>query len=138
MSVKQVIVIRKDLNMRKGKMAAQAAHASIKVLLDQEVESGVTFPADEDGQSEDWIKLEITDDMAKWLLKGFKKVVVSCANESELALLYTQAKMAKIPCAMIIDSGRTEFHGQPTQTCIAIGPAKDEEIDKITGNLKLL
>ena len=43
-----------------------------------------------------------------------------------------------LPCALIQDSGLTEFKGIPTYTCCAIGPAKEELIDEITGDLPLL
>ena len=128
--IKQVIVIRKDLNMRKGKMCAQAAHASMKVILDRI------------DLSESWngnkVKVDFTEDMYEWLEGTFTKIVTGCESEEELETLYRKAKIQKIPCAMIVDNGYTEFHEEHTKTAIAIGPAKSELIDKITGHLKLL
>ena len=68
----------------------------------------------------------------------FTKICVSCDSEQELEELYKKAKDAKLPCSLIVDAGLTEFNGTPTKTCIAIGPANSEEINKITGHLKLL
>ncbi|MAG26523.1 aminoacyl-tRNA hydrolase [Candidatus Pacearchaeota archaeon] len=127
--VKQVIVMRKDVQMRKGKMIAQGAHASMKVLLDTRERSGA---------DSDECLLELTPEMCEWLAGSFAKICVYVNSEEELLMLYKQAQDANIPSALITDSGRTEFHGVPTNTCIAIGPALSIEIDKITGHLKLL
>lgn len=137
MSTKQVIVMRTDLNMRKGKLASQTGHAASEILFNEEFESG-TFYDIKSEQTEDWVKIRVTDDMAQWMLTGKKKIVVGCTDEKELLSLYEQAQKAGLLCVLITDAGHTEFHGEPTNTCIAIGPAKEEEIDKITGNLKLL
>jgi len=68
----------------------------------------------------------------------FKKVCVSCNSEKELLELYDTAKKLGMPCSLITDAGLTEFGGVPTRTCIAIGSYYSEEIDKVTGDLKLL
>jgi PTH2 family peptidyl-tRNA hydrolase len=73
-----------------------------------------------------------------WLNGLFTKVVVSCDSEQELLELYEQANSNGLPSSLIVDAGLTEFNGVPTKTCIAIGPAKSEYIDKITEHLKLL
>jgi len=70
--------------------------------------------------------------------RRFTKVCLQAGSEAELVALYDQAAAAGLPCALIEDSGVTEFHGIPTKTCIAIGPADAVEINKTTGNLKLL
>jgi PTH2 family peptidyl-tRNA hydrolase len=59
-------------------------------------------------------------------------------SHAELLEIFTKAKLAGIPCILITDNGTTEFHGVPTDTCIAVGPWDATEIDKITGGLKLL
>lgn len=132
---KQVIVIRKDLNMRKGKIAAQAAHASMKVILDQmDGDDDPMFPLV-------WYHLGVERDKAlhQWLFTGrFKKICVSVDSEQELMDIYNQARQAKILCTLVVDSGLTEFNGVPTKTCIAVGPDYPERIDPITGHLKLL
>jgi len=133
--IKQVIVVRKDLKMRKGKIAAQSAHASMKVFFDNitvmDIDAGV--------ENQYYCVIQnITEDMRDWMEGLFTKVVVSCNSEEELNELYREAEKRNLPCSYIVDSGLTEFHGVKTPTCIAIGPAKSEEINKITGNLKLL
>jgi PTH2 family peptidyl-tRNA hydrolase len=134
MSIKQVIIIRKDLNMRKGKMAAQAAHASMKVILDRMIKEDAM-----DGWVKLWsLSMNFDSDFYEWLSGSFKKIVVGINSEKELMDLYIEAQIAGLPCALIQDSGLTEFHGDPTYTAMAIGPAKSEEIDKITGTLELL
>ena len=127
--MKQIIVVRKDLNMRKGKIAAQVAHASMKVLLDRQI----TLV----NKSE--LVLELTPEMYSWLFEeAFTKICVSVNSEQELLDLQTKANELNVPNALIVDSGRTEFNGVPTVTCLAIGPHKEEVIDSITGGLPLL
>ena len=127
-NVKQVIVIRKDLNMRKGKLAAQTAHASMKFLLD-----GNQYTAKDKA-----IKAFLTSVEAEWVFGSFAKIVVSCDSEQELLNLIQKAKDSGVLVKEIIDVGNTEFHGIPTLTCAAFGPAKCDTLNKITGNLKLL
>lgn len=126
--VKQVIVVRKDLNMRKGKLAAQVAHASMKFLIDNNVAEGPTT-----------LLVELSADEAAWLLSGsFTKVVVGCDSEGELRDLVLKAELLGTSVCSIIDSGKTEFKGEPTLTCAAFGPARADEVDAITGHLRLL
>jgi len=134
MEPKQVIVVRKDLNMRKGKLAAQVAHASMAVILNMMSKKRMLH-----GKMERWsLLMSDQDDIFKWLNESFKKIVVSVDSEAELMDLYVETQIAGLPCALIQDSGLTEFHGNPTYTAVAIGPATSEEIDRITGNLELL
>ena len=119
MEFKHVIVMRKDLNMRKGKMIAQGAHASLKVVLDY--------------NNHEYVKL--------WCSGLFKKICVSIDSEKDLLDLYHKVKAFSgdnIPRALILDSGLTEFGGVATYTCCAIGPAPSDIIDIFTGELKLL
>jgi len=113
--MKQIIVVRKDLKMRRGKEIAQACHASNKVLL------------------------ENIDDprMKKWLSMAFAKVCVRVDSLEELLELHTEALSQNVMAALITDAGKTEFNGVPTVTCMALGPEESDVIDKITGNLKL-
>ncbi len=122
---KQVIVIRKELNMRKGKCVAQGSHASVgAVLLVQQ------NPFDYSKDTREAID--------EWMHGQFTKVCVSVDTEAELLDIYQQALDANLPVKLITDSGRTEFHGIPTRTCLAIGPSYSDDLDKITGGLKLL
>jgi len=128
---KQVIVMRTDLKMRKGKMIAQGAHASMKVLLGRlvasDAEGGVAY------------SLELSHPaMAQWIFGSFVKICVRADSEEAVLSAYEAALDAGIPCALIEDEGRTEFNGVKTITCCAIGPADSSKIDAITGHLKLL
>lgn len=135
---KQVIVMRKDLNMRKGKMVAQGAHASMKVILDR-MRFYIIDGNDTNPYGYDIFGMEdMSPSMESWIKGLFTKVCVSVDSEQELIDIYTKAKEAGIPCAMIEDSGLTEFNGVVTKTCIAVGPDYPEKIDSITGHLKLL
>lgn len=142
---KQVIVIRTDLRtsnghkVRTGKLIAQGAHASMKAILDSMVDDLVYDSPMQNG----WVPVKHL-----WLNKGtaiedwingtFTKICVSVDSEAELFDIVNRAQSAGLPCALITDSGLTEFNGVPTRTCCAIGPAWSDEIDKITGHLKLL
>jgi len=114
--LKQVIVARSDLGMGKGKLAAQVAHASLA--------------AAEDAMSrhERWFD--------EWKGQGQKKIVVKVQSESELRDLLKKARAEKLPAALIEDAGLTQLE-PGTATCLGIGPAPDEALDRITGNLKL-
>lgn len=110
-----MIVMRKDLNMRKGKMIAQGAHASLTAYL---------------------IVDKATQD--EWWSTGQTKICVGVNSEQELTDIWKAAATAGIDAYIVRDAGRTEFNGVPTLTCCAIGPADADEIDKITGALSLL
>lgn len=124
---KQVIILRKDLNMRKGKMIAQGAHASMAVILEMGTKISDRFNID-----------PLPTATKEWLNGSFTKVCLSCDSEQELLALHAQATAAGIPCSLIRDTGKTEFGGVPTFTAVAIGPDYPENIDPITGHLKLL
>ena len=120
---KQVIVVRNDLNMRKGKMIAQGAHASIMFLVHR--------LCDPDAGAKDHI-------IQAWLNDGMTKICVRVDSEAELLEVAQKATDAMVTVHVITDAGRTEFGGVPTKTCLAIGPDEDEKVDAITGGLKLL
>jgi PTH2 family peptidyl-tRNA hydrolase len=125
---KQVIVMRKDLGMRKGKMIAQGAHASLKVLLD----AGAPDPG---GAA---FTIPLGPALSAWLGGRFTKVCVSVDSEAALDAIVARAQAVGVPCALIVDAGHTEFHGVPTKTCCAVGPAWADAVDEITGDLPLL
>jgi peptidyl-tRNA hydrolase, PTH2 family len=122
METKQVIVIRKDLKMRRGKEIAQACHASIAFLTRQLQLSN---------------KCKLSAAAKEWIESGFTKICLCVNNEQELLDIYNQAKNAMLETHLIIDSGKTEFNGVPTKTCISIGPDEASRIDAITKNLTL-
>jgi PTH2 family peptidyl-tRNA hydrolase len=127
-NIKQVIVIRRDLKMRRGKESAQIAHASMKFLLD-----AVVIAIDKKICVQDYL----TEEALIWLNDIFTKVVVSVNSLEELQDIEAKAINAGLMVKTIIDVGKTEFHGESTMTCIAIGPNYADEIDKVTGHLKL-
>lgn len=126
MEHKQVIVIRKDLNMRKGKMVAQGAHASMAAILNL---------CKIDGDS---LVLKMDARTQPWLTGRFKKVVVSVNSEQELLDIYNAAREAGLICSLIKDAGLTEFNGVATLTAVAVGPDREDLINAITGKLSLL
>lgn len=109
--------MRVDLGMSRGKIAAQAGHASVS--------------AAEEARKHclEWWKA--------WLKEGQCKIAVKVDGEQELLELERQAKELGLPCALIYDRGLTELPPN-TLTCLAIGPAPSENVDKITGKLALL
>lgn len=134
-NVKQVIIIRKDLKMRKGKMIAQGAHASMKVFLDQEVR----FPSNSQvSDGDEYFITKINSEIREWIEGSFTKICVGVDSKQELLDVFDEAVLAGIPCSLIEDNGLTEFKGIKTYTAVAIGPALSDDIDKITGGLRLL
>lgn len=131
MEPKQVIIIRKDCNMRKGKMIAQGAHASMKIFFDRMLKNKEINDVHK-------YSLYLTEEMNKWKEGSFKKICLYVNSEDELMDIYAKASKANLPVALIIDSGLTEFKGNPTRTCLAIGPDDSDLIDSITGHLQLL
>lgn len=133
MNTKQVIVLRKDLNMSKGKMIAQGAHASMKVFFDLMHMKGFW----KDGRGD--FEFTTTDKaMTEWINGAFTKVCVYVNSEQELGDIFNRASAAGLPTALITDAGKTEFGGVPTKTAVAVGPAESSRVDAITGALGLL
>lgn len=134
-NVKQVIVLRKDLHMRKGKMVAQGAHASVDAFLS-------LFSRNRDGNHTTTYTLQVKDEtmLSYWLDGSFTKICLYVESEDELTELYERIRRENpdIPVALIEDMGLTEFHGQITRTAVGIGPYWADEIDKFTRDLKLL
>lgn len=125
--VKQVIVIRRDLKMRRGKEIAQGSHASMAWLSDR-VRSVIFNPG---------MEMSLSPAEREWLCGPFTKVVVRVDSEEELLAVKQKADEAGVLNVLITDAGKTEFGGVPTVTCLAVGPAEANEIDAITGGLEL-
>ena len=126
---KQVIVIRRDLRMRRGKEIAQGAHASM-AWLRARVMPGLTPEGTVD-------HLEFSSAERAWLEGSLRKVTVKVGSEEELLAVYSKAVEASLAAHLITDRGLTEFGGVPTRTCLAIGPDYDDLIDPVTGDLEL-
>ncbi len=114
---KQVLVFRKDLQLSKGKIAAQAGHAAISAAQNAYV------------YNKKWWE--------EWLGEGQRKIAVKVPSEKELEKLNEDAEDLGLPHALIIDAGLTEIPAG-TVTCLGIGPAPAEKIDRLTGKLPLL
>lgn len=119
-SFKQTIVVRRDLGMSRGKAAAQAAHASCEAVF-KILESG-------DRRWLEWLKA--------WRSSGQEKVVLRVDSESELIGIYRRAVELGLPASLVVDAGRTQLP-PGTKTAVAVGPAPEELVDRVTGHLKL-
>ncbi len=132
--VKQVIVIRKDLNMRRGKEIAQGAHASIAWLANRitEYTTGLRS-AEHDPFLDNLFSLA----ERQWIQGYFRKICCIVNSEEELLALVEKARTAGVIAELIQDAGLTEFGGVPTYTAAAFGPDYDAKLDPITGELVL-
>lgn len=126
--VKQVIVVRKDLNMRKGKLAAQVSHSSMMSITNQMFKFG----------NYRILHLKPNISLSIWLNGLFTKIVVGVDSYNELINLIMKAEDIGIKVFRCVDAGKTEFSGVPTLTCAAFGPDFSSKLDMITGHLKLL
>jgi PTH2 family peptidyl-tRNA hydrolase len=132
--IKQTIVVRKDLNMRKGKIGAQVAHASMKVLLDM---AAIANWLRDDDPTEH-LCIPLFEEIRPWLTGNFRKIVLGIDSEAEMLELLEKAKAAGLYTTLVTDNGLTEFNGVHTNTCIAIGPNYDDRINPLTAHLKPL
>jgi PTH2 family peptidyl-tRNA hydrolase len=128
--IKQVILIRKDLGMRRGKEIAQGSHAAMDFLVEP---LRVQLRADPDGTP----SLPLSAEERAWMLEGMAKVCLQVSSEAELVARHEKALALGLKSRLIRDSGRTEFGGVPTLTACAIGPAGSSAIDPVTGDLPL-
>lgn len=113
---KQVLVVRADLKMSRGKIAAQAGHAAVSAAEETRKKRPEWWNA--------------------WLSEGQCKIAVKVGSEHELLELERMVKKLKLPSALISDRGLTELP-PGTLTCLGIGPAPSQQLDKVTGKLAL-
>jgi PTH2 family peptidyl-tRNA hydrolase len=111
---KQVIIVRQDLKLPKGKCAAQCSHASVDAVLKSDKKI-----------------------VNSWRTEGMAKIVLKVKDEKELLALFQKAKDQGLAASLITDAGKTVV-APGTRTCMAIGPDEEELIDRITGGLSLL
>jgi len=146
--IKQIIVVRTDLKMKPGKLAAQVAHTCMKVFFDM-MEREMTCNGPLCHHRGSISNVYFTDpvpmysfyptkQMDEWMQSIFTKICLKAESEQQLEELAIEAEEVGLPVSRIIDSGLTVFNNVPTFTCIAIGPDNEEKIDEITGHLKLL
>lgn len=114
---KQALVVRLDLKMGRGKIAVQCAHAAVSAAD----EARINFP--------DWWRA--------WISEGQRKIALKVGAEELLSELVRKAKKARLPVYLVKDSGLTQVP-PGTITCVGIGPAPAEAVDRLTGNLSLL
>lgn len=142
---KMVIVVRKDLNMRKGKIGAQCSHAAIGAILQtlfgsnlnendfiqtRGVKDGIIFSLNKP-------TVTIPKSVKDWITGEYTKICVYVNSEEELNAVTEKARDLALNVCEITDNGHTEFHGEKTKTCIAIGPDESYLIDQVTSNLPL-
>jgi len=128
--IKQVIVIRKDLGMRRGKEIAQGAHASmmfLSKLVQEHLRKSIIVSSE----------ICLSDAQAEWINGRFTKICLQVPDEASLLSIAEEARKAGLDCHVVTDAGVTEFNGVPTNTCLAIGPDEAEKIDAVTGKLSL-
>lgn len=138
-SAKQVIVMRRDLKMRKGKIAAQAGHACVEATLRALSREGllasVTFT--DEGMLLRDAEAHAEVPVVRWFADGEAKICVYVDGEDALLAIHRQVTEAGHISALIQDAGCTEFHGEPTFTCLAIEPLPRDAVDPFTGSLPL-
>ncbi len=114
---KIVVLVRTDLDMGKGKVAAQVGHASVELALRAQKMDRRSFDA--------------------WMSGGQKKAVLKVANKNEMIHYMNKARSNGLYICIITDAGRTQVE-PGSQTCVGIGPAPCNDIDRVTGDLKMM
>ena len=118
-NTKQVIVVRRDLEMSPGKLAAQVAHASMAFLTGDMAFGWGRLMV---GHLDD----DFLEEVQHWIAHSFRKIVVGVDSEEQLLELHEENQRFSSYCSKLItDNGATEFNGEPTNTCLAIGPHWD-------------
>lgn len=132
--VKQYIIVRTDLPMNTGKVAAQASHASMKVFFDKFEKSEIE---NSEGIFEEAMFFTPTKEEKKWIEGKFTKVVKKVKNENQLLKVYNKAKEAGLNASLIKDAGLYGLEGE-NYTCVAVGPNYVDDCEPIVKKLRLL
>jgi peptidyl-tRNA hydrolase, PTH2 family len=135
-TAKQVIVIRRDLKMRRGKEIAQGAHASM-AWLSRRLADWSNFTPLVPGSYSNSARAMFSDAERKWLQGAFTKVTCQVSGLEALEKIAKDAATHGVMVHVITDAGRTEFGGIPTVTALAVGPDWPDLVDKVTGDLEL-
>ena len=125
--------------MRKGKIAAQASHASVEAVLKAIVKENRAGQLRTDPEGYAYLDAPEGQEspLTDWFRYGMAKICVYVDSEEELLALDQKAREADVTTALILDAGFTEFHGQPTYTALAFEPLEAERADELTGGLPL-
>jgi len=126
--VKQYIIVRTNLGMSAGKVAAQSCHASMKVFFDKMV----VLPTDKSERT-----LYLTDEEVQWVDGMFTKIVKKVKNEGQLMKAYNKANELGLNVSLIKDAGKTELDGE-NYTAIAVGPNYVDECEPVVKKLRNL
>ena len=119
LDVKMVIVVRKDLNTRKGKLATQVASAAMGFLIDNSVDNGMK------------INVDLSQEEAEWFATGMKKTIVSVSSEDALRDIVLSANIRSVECHSVYDANET-------LVCVALGPDDADSLNNVIGHLPLL
>lgn len=137
---KQVIVMRKELKMKKGKLIAQGGHGPLDIFL-RMMNNGVSLkdetPEIKNGKYTLSMEVEVGSEIDNWLRGISRKIALAVHSEEELIEIYKRAVEKGLPAKIVEDLGLTVFNGVKTKTAVVIGPDNDEVIDEITGHLPL-
>ncbi|KAL7624393.1 hypothetical protein AAE478_005957 [Parahypoxylon ruwenzoriense] len=123
---KLVLVVRTDLGMTKGKIAAQCSHATLACYKHLSAQARKAGPSSASAQL-----------LARWERRGQAKIAVQVKSEAELLELYGRARSLSVPADVVVDAGRTQID-PGSVTVLGVGPAPKSVVDKVTGHLKLL
>lgn len=123
-NVKQVIVVRKDLKLRKGKIASLAAHAAMQFILDNN-----------ESERPDELQVKLSQQEIQWLKGSFDKDVLGVDSQDALSDMVLRAEIHGINVYSIFDKSKKPDEG-PQLVCAAFGPDEEDQLEQVVGNLK--
>lgn len=129
MDTKMVIIIRKDLKMRRGKEIAQACHGAIAAITNQMWDELKLYGIE--------TRIQLDQATIDWMQNSYRKITVTVNSEQKLMDIYKRAENLHVRRTLIEDNGLTEFHNVKTKTVLVLGPDYDDRLDEITKHLTL-